>query len=213
MASVVGDRNHPRRRRRSFTWEGETDVRDHPDSQRPGNRASYPEGDRLAAPLREGARPTLRACPHSTASAPPSRVRSGSAAWRPILAAEARVVALFVEAAAVAHPLRVLAAADAEFAMFNGTAALRDRREAFRSDVPICEFPTRYIECGCPPNGPCTPFARGEGCIVPQLHCPVCGSIEIEAEEWPDYGGTASGHTRCSFCGYTTTWADLSAVI
>lgn len=35
----------------------------------------------------------------------------------------------------------------------------------------------------------------------------------IEAEEFPSYGGTTEGYERCTFCGKTQSWIDLSAVI
>ncbi len=44
--------------------------------------------------------------------------------------------------------------------------------------------------------------------------CPVCGSIDVDSEEHhPSMAGESCGETRCNFCLYATTWADLGAVI
>lgn len=45
------------------------------------------------------------------------------------------------------------------------------------------------------------------------LVCPICRSKDVDDESFDDYGGATSGYTRCNFCLYSTSWADLSAVI
>lgn len=42
--------------------------------------------------------------------------------------------------------------------------------------------------------------------------CPLCGSTEVKSESHDMYGAH-EGYTRCGFCGYSTSWADLSGII
>lgn len=43
--------------------------------------------------------------------------------------------------------------------------------------------------------------------------CPICGSSDVETQEFGSYGGTSEGYSSCNFCGYSKSWADISAVI
>lgn len=109
--------------------------------------------------------------------------------------------------------------------MYGGSMEeLRDRELAHRSRVPIAPFVTVHrpftIEEAWEIHAHVSPGSEDEaeaeamlasGCI--EHHCPVCGSTAVEDECINDYGGTTSGWTSCLFCGYTTSWADLSAVI
>lgn len=85
----------------------------------------------------------------------------------------------------------------------------RDYREAHRHRAPLGEFEEVFTgeietieEMGYTFDYP-----------VMETRCPFCGSIDCESESIDDYGGTTSGWTTCGFCGYSTSWADLSAVI
>lgn len=70
-----------------------------------------------------------------------------------------------------------------------------ERREAFRKSRGP-EFIERYT---------------GDGDI--ESTCPICQSTQVESDSFDSYGGTTEGYTSCVSCGYSTSWADLSAVI
>ena len=75
-----------------------------------------------------------------------------------------------------------------------------ERREAFRSSRG--------------PEFPDSCFADENGEQNWELTCPMCGCEHaVEADSFDSYGGTTEGYTACGFCGYTRSWADLSAVI
>lgn len=88
-------------------------------------------------------------------------------------------------------------------------ARRREFNRAQRTAVPVAEFGIAAEPHDC--------REHGEDFLCDGFHlvnvCPVCGSIDVSTVEHPSMAGESCGETRCNFCLYATTWADLSAVI
>jgi hypothetical protein len=88
-------------------------------------------------------------------------------------------------------------------------ARRREHDRAQRGAVPIAEFGMVAEPHDCREHDE-EEFCDGVHFLEV---CPVCGSTDVETEEHPSMAGESCGETRCNFCLYATTWADLSAVI
>jgi hypothetical protein len=89
--------------------------------------------------------------------------------------------------------------------------ARRLQEEGFRSSAPLGEFAEVVVGTEVCDDPGC--LCGNQGCAVFASVCPVCGSTDVDSESHGDYGGTSCGSDSCNFCGYTTAWSDISAVI
>lgn len=63
-------------------------------------------------------------------------------------------------------------------------------------------------------NAELTAMEKGHIFPLEIVTCPICRCDHSVREEcFSSYGGTTEGYTSCGFCGYTWSWADISAVI
>lgn len=79
------------------------------------------------------------------------------------------------------------------------------REDGWRDSVPVCHFVMFAWPVSAPTEA--DPFRE----LL--FKCPICGCIDIEDEQYNDYGGTYGGWTSCRNCEYTTSYHDHSAVI
>jgi hypothetical protein len=91
------------------------------------------------------------------------------------------------------------------------------RTEALQESPAIAAAPTVTVEHTH--RGGCEHVVRRPGPLfepidAQHVRCTMCGAVDtIQARSIPSFGGTTEGYERCTACGQTYSWADISAVL